>query len=320
MMTRHTFALCCLSACALLLSACASENPAFKKLRHAKTTSDVYGRTLAKGYEAYALDREKDEDYKSSNYFADKALKATYGDKVEPELPAQWELPKTEALALTFSRERLMKSLAHPQIDKESARAAEAVLSYDCWLDQQSSGRDPEVLSVCQQEFFEQLAGLNDALMQHEKEALAAKTAIDAQELAAREAEKAKEQETPVETAPPAYEPVPIESTSTIIYFPFDSDRPGEVASQLLDELIRYILNAKDVHVLIHGHADRAGTETYNMALSERRAAYVRSRMVEAGVDDKNIEHYGFGESDPKVPTADGVREPYNRRVEIFIE
>lgn len=329
-MMRSSFILCVLSASALLLAACSNENAALEKLRTAKTTSDAYGRTLAKGYQAYALEREKEEDYKSSTFFADKALKAAFGDKVLPESPDNWAFESKEgAMGLAFTRERLVKSLNSPHIGKEGALAAEAVLSYDCWLDQESSQRDIDLLRLCQQEYFEQTAALTDALMLHEKRALEEKAAIEAQELAAKEAEKAKEEAArtePLDTgaqapaATPTYEPVPIESTSTIIYFPFDSDRPGEVASQLLDELIRYILNAKDVHVLIHGHADRAGTDAYNMALSERRAAYVRGRMVEAGVDDKNIEHYGFGETDPKVPTADGVREPYNRRVEIFIE
>lgn len=322
-MMRHRLILCVLSASALLLAACSNENASLEKLRTAKTTSDAYGRTLAKGYQAYALEREKAEDYKSSAFFAEKGLKAAFGDKVGPESPDTWQFESKESsLGLAFARERLLKSLNNPHIGKEGALAAETVLSYDCWLDQESSKRDIELLRVCQQEYFEQTASLTDALMLHEKRALEEKAAIEAQELAAKEAEKAKEVENtePVDTAPQSYEPVPIESTSTIIYFPFDSDRPGEVASQLLDELIRYILNAKNVHVLIHGHADRAGTDAYNMALSERRAAYVRGRMVEAGVEDKNIEHYGFGETDPKVPTADGVREPYNRRVEIFIE
>lgn len=322
-MMRHSFILCILSASALLLAACSNENAALEKLRTAKTTSDTYGRTLAKGYQAYALEREKSEDDKSANFFAEKGLHAAFGEKVGPESPDNWPFESKEgAMGLAFARERLAKSLNHPQIGKEGALAAETVLAYDCWLDQESSHRDMDLLRVCQQEYFEQTAALNEALMVHEKAALAEKAAIEAQELAAQEAAKAKEEPAaaPVDTAAPAYEPVPIESTSTIIYFPFDSDRPGEVASQLLDELIRYILGANSVHVLIHGHADRAGSDAYNMALSERRAAYVRSRLVEAGVDDKNIEHYGFGESDPKVPTADGVREPYNRRVEIFIE
>ena len=68
---------------------------------------------------------------------------------------------------------------------------------------------------------------------------------------------------------------------------------------------------------MLAGHADRSGTPKYNVALSERRNTAVRSylegRSVPAGV----ISTQAFGESAPRVETADGVRELQNRRVEI---
>lgn len=278
-------------------------------------------RQLAQGYEAYALQRQYAKDTQSSAHFADKALMAATGKPTDPETLTGEAAQNGEGVALVFARERLMKALADDYIGKEPAKAAQAVLSYDCWADLQRSGRDSAQLQVCQQEYFENYAALTEALTMHAKAALEEQARIDAAALAAKEAAKAaQEDQAPAASPQQNYEPVPIESSSTIIYFPFDSDRPGEVASALLDELIRYILGAKDVQVLIHGHADRAGSDAYNLALSERRAAYVRGRLVESGVSEKHIQHYGFGESDPKVPTADGVREPYNRRVEIFIE
>ena len=77
---------------------------------------------------------------------------------------------------------------------------------------------------------------------------------------------------------------------------------------------------AGNVSISINGHADRAGTETYNMDLSERRARFVMKALEEAGVPAKLMQYFAFGETDPAVPTADGVREPKNRRVEIYIE
>jgi len=45
----------------------------------------------------------------------------------------------------------------------------------------------------------------------------------------------------------------------------------------------------------------------------------VRRELVADGVADNLIIVRGVGESDPLVPTADGVREPQNRRVEIVL-
>jgi outer membrane protein OmpA-like peptidoglycan-associated protein len=56
------------------------------------------------------------------------------------------------------------------------------------------------------------------------------------------------------------------------------------------------------------------------MALSLRRADSVRSSLISGGVSADKITVAGRGESEPAVPTADGVREPKNRRVEIILQ
>jgi len=55
----------------------------------------------------------------------------------------------------------------------------------------------------------------------------------------------------------------------------------------------------------------------YNQGLSERRNASVQAYLTSHGVAAGAITSQGFGESNPRVPTADGVRELQNRRVEI---
>ena len=69
--------------------------------------------------------------------------------------------------------------------------------------------------------------------------------------------------------------------------------------------------------VTLAGHADRSGSDAYNVGLSQRRANNVRSYLAGRGVPDGSITTEAFGESRPLVDTADGVREPQNRRVEI---
>ncbi|WP_139323556.1 OmpA family protein, partial [Roseomonas sp. TAS13] len=63
----------------------------------------------------------------------------------------------------------------------------------------------------------------------------------------------------------------------------------------------------------------RSGTPQYNMGLSRRRADAVAAELVRQGIQRSEITVEAFGESRPLVPTADGVREPQNRRVEIVL-
>ena len=71
--------------------------------------------------------------------------------------------------------------------------------------------------------------------------------------------------------------------------------------------------------ISIVGHADRSGSDAYNIRLSQRRAAAVGQALAAGGVPSDTISTSGVGESQPLVPTPDGVREPSNRRAEIQI-
>ena len=69
----------------------------------------------------------------------------------------------------------------------------------------------------------------------------------------------------------------------------------------------------------VAGHADRSGSPQYNQRLSQRRADNVAAELVRQGVSRGDIAVSAYGETRPLVPTADGVREPQNRRVEIVM-
>ena len=71
--------------------------------------------------------------------------------------------------------------------------------------------------------------------------------------------------------------------------------------------------------VLVIGHTDKVGNDAVNDALSRQRADVVRKALVARGVAPENIVVIGRGKRDPIVPTADGVAEARNRRVEILV-
>ena len=69
----------------------------------------------------------------------------------------------------------------------------------------------------------------------------------------------------------------------------------------------------------VNGYTDLSGTTAYNQRLSVRRARRVEAELVRDGVAAGEITIHGFGESNPLVPTAKGVRAPQNRRGEIIL-
>jgi OmpA family len=69
----------------------------------------------------------------------------------------------------------------------------------------------------------------------------------------------------------------------------------------------------------VTGHTDTVGSAEFNRALSQQRAQVVADELVRQGVPATDIATVGRGEEDLLVPTADGVNEPRNRRVEIVV-
>lgn len=73
------------------------------------------------------------------------------------------------------------------------------------------------------------------------------------------------------------------------------------------------------IAVVITGHADTAGTQEYNQALSEARARAVAEHMIAAGVDPALVTTIGMGERALARPTADDTAEFLNRRATVEI-
>ena len=67
------------------------------------------------------------------------------------------------------------------------------------------------------------------------------------------------------------------------------------------------------------GHTDTVGSAESNRQLSQQRAQVVADELIRQGVPAADISTVGRGEEDLLVPTADGVAEPRNRRVEIIV-
>ncbi|MEI6201863.1 MAG: OmpA family protein [Enhydrobacter sp.] len=123
------------------------------------------------------------------------------------------------------------------------------------------------------------------------------------------------------EAAPVAAPPPPAPAAPSFIVF-FDWDR-SNLSAQALNTIKQAAGSYKtkgSARVTATGHTDKSGPESYNMALSLRRANTVKDALVREGVPATAISVIGKGETQPLVQTADGVREPQNRRVEIVIQ
>ena len=125
--------------------------------------------------------------------------------------------------------------------------------------------------------------------------------------------------------APPPPPPAPIatparEAARTYLVF-FDWDRADLTtrARAIINEAAQATTRIAVTRIEVSGNTDRSGTPQYNLGLSQRRASNVAAELVRLGVPRAAITTQAYGESRPLVQTANGVREPQNRRVEIVL-
>ena len=105
-----------------------------------------------------------------------------------------------------------------------------------------------------------------------------------------------------------------------MVFFDWDSSRLSEASLNVVRQASAAFKSKGSARIRATGHTDTSGPESYNMALSLRRANAVKDALVRDGVPAAAITVIGRGEAGLLVQTADGVREPQNRRVEIVIE
>ncbi|HKX78823.1 MAG TPA: OmpA family protein [Novosphingobium sp.] len=104
-----------------------------------------------------------------------------------------------------------------------------------------------------------------------------------------------------------------------IVFFDWDSAIPPDSGMQTVDSVVNSMTSCGWSGLTVIGHTDRSGSDAYNGALSVRRAQAIASLLQNRGLSPSQLDVSGRGESEPKVPTIDGERNPTNRRVEITV-
>jgi outer membrane protein OmpA-like peptidoglycan-associated protein len=116
---------------------------------------------------------------------------------------------------------------------------------------------------------------------------------------------------------PPAPPPPPPQKVY-LVFFDWDKYNITPEGQQIIQLAAQQYRAGGSVRLQVTGYTDLSGSAGYNQRLSERRANAVAKALAALGVARTDMAVIGRGMNDPRVPTAPGVREPQNRRVEIL--
>ena len=111
----------------------------------------------------------------------------------------------------------------------------------------------------------------------------------------------------------------PLPPQQFTLYFVEGKDEFTDESRRAFDGVFAEIARRPLPDVLVIGHTDKVGSDALNDPLSRQRAEVVRRALVARGIKPEQIVVVGRGKREPIVPTADGVAEARNRRVEILV-
>ena len=265
-----------------LLASTGCTNRYLAEAQSAQPQGTAFDRALARDYLALAEVEYQQGDQRDGDTYARRSIDAAKGKATQPDEPGLRHIPSAQVGDVTAARQRLVKALDGNGRTSRPDVAARAQSLYDCWLEQLDENLQKDHIAACRD-------GFKSALAQLEAPPPAAAKPV-----------------APM-AAPEKY----------LVFFEFNKSTLTPEAKKAIANAATAAKSGKVARLVCTGYTDRAGSDAYNMALSQRRANAVKAELAKLGIPAAQVATVGRGEANPLVPTADGVREAQNRRVEI---
>ncbi len=248
-----------------------------------------FNQNLYHGYISLSEAEYSEGDYYDSDVFAERAAKVAVEGGVGPEEIEDRGLPGDHVAEMTEARAKLIAALDAGAGEADPNRAADAQVYFDCWMQEQEENWQPDDITLCRDNFYAALDGIEPA---------------------------------PVAEAPPApvvSKPKP-QSVRFVVYFDTDKYNIDTEDETVIGEAKAAAEKLGSPIVKISGNTDTVGSADYNQKLSEMRAQAV-VKVLEAGnTPVRAMVSEANGELKPALVTADETEEQRNRRVEIILE
>lgn len=250
---------------------------------------------LYEGYRYLWRLEDFEHDYLSAENYINRANLIKAGQLVEPEPVHFRELSPDVEKELTASRARLMEAFHRGAPKLFPRRSAMAQISYECWMQEAEENVQPHDVEACRSQYQELIADIEASL---------------------NVVEGVVDEEQRIDNQLGSGEAL-IYNGPYFVYFEFDKTILTPASKKKMEQLIKLSKEMGPDRIILRGHADRSGSDRYNVGLSKRRVNKIATIMLQAGLPKSKFKASYFGERKPKVPTPDGQRNWANRRVSV---
>jgi outer membrane protein OmpA-like peptidoglycan-associated protein len=115
----------------------------------------------------------------------------------------------------------------------------------------------------------------------------------------------------------PAASNRPIDTLS--VYFEYDSYQITQREKQRIKQQYSYLQRNNFIDIILEGHTDTRGSDTYNQTLSEKRSEAVKAYLISLGAESKKWSIYSSGKTKPRAMGELEIDHAENRRVDVFL-
>lgn len=258
---------------------------------------DNFNAYLAREYQhRTSTEVDVDGNWTHADKLAARGAAAAAGDTIEPWVASDYNVSTLDVPEFEKARDRLMAALNSGGRTQSPEACAKAQVYYDGWVEQAHDNDWGEGLFGPVQPDY----------------VVAERTAFY-EILPICEGGRAP---APMVSAPAADDGLIISNFT--VYFGFNGSTLTSAATAIVEEIASFAGELVNPKIVVRGHTDSSGSSAYNLALSERRTLAVLMSLRTYGSGDASGTWAGEGE--PAVPTADNIREPLNRRVQVTIK
>jgi len=103
------------------------------------------------------------------------------------------------------------------------------------------------------------------------------------------------------------------------VYFDYDRSEISDEARGILDAKVPLLSANPGLRIRVAGHTDSRGSDEYNLALGQRRAAAAKRYLTQRGIADARVDVISYGEESPAAQGEEESAWSQNRRAEFEI-
>lgn len=255
---------------------------------------------LAQGYRDLAQQENYEHHFNEELIFARKSERAQAGERVQPHAVHERYLPPWSISELQQAYDKLIQRLNSNMTHHFPYLVAQSQVMFDCWLEEQEENINEHDIKVCRQAFYEANNQLEAQLKNNTTQSM---PYANVDKCHCNDDKKA-----------------PQIQQQFIIYFDLDSAQLTEASIAIFNQIRDASERLRPKKIVVQGHTDRSGQQSYNTQLSEQRVKATISGLLIAGLSKDKVQAGHFGEDRPRVATPDGKVLAENRRVEIRFE